>query len=115
MAPVSLTYELGGNAPVLILSGDWRGQDLAPLRSTLATAAADPATHATPLRVDFSALTHADPAVIALLSLLWAHLARQGQPWQIAGIHPSARRCFKYACADYLLGPADATMSRDAG
>jgi N-acetylglucosaminyldiphosphoundecaprenol N-acetyl-beta-D-mannosaminyltransferase len=94
-------FTKGVDSMKLTLSGAWTANDIAPLRSVLAEAAVDRRR----LTLDLRNLSHADPALIGLLSLLWLHLVREGRPWSCLSIHPAGRRCLRNACAEYMLDP----------
>lgn len=82
----------------LTLGGTWSAS-LDRLRPALRDAAAARQS----LELDLTDLRHADASVIGLLSLLWVHVLGQGRSWRCTGVHPGARRCFKYTCAQYLV------------
>lgn len=98
----SIDYVKGAGSAKLTLAGAWAARDVEPLRAVLTEAASDQRR----LMLDLRGLTHADPLLIGLLSLLWSHLAREGRPWSCVGVHPVARRCLRHSCAEYLVEPA---------
>jgi N-acetylglucosaminyldiphosphoundecaprenol N-acetyl-beta-D-mannosaminyltransferase len=83
----------------LTLAGGWSAESLGRLRPVLR----DAAVAAQSLELDLADLRHVDASVIGLLSLLWIHVLRQGRSWRCTGVHPGARRCLKFACAQYLI------------
>ena len=52
--------------------------------------------------------TGIDPAVVALVSLLWASRRDRGASLRITGVQPAVQRSFRLLCAGYLLEPQDA-------
>lgn len=82
---------------VLRLRGAWSRDNLAPLRTAFARAAASGRA----LRLDLAGASHVDAAVLGLVSLLWAHAAGRG--WAVDGASAALRRVVHWCGADHLL------------
>lgn len=104
LAAASLESHDGGEGRVLRLRGAWSAMNDGPLRRAFAEAA--PRDGA--LTLDLSATTQLDPAVVALIGLLWASRRERGAPLRITGVRPELRRGLRLLCADYLLAPEPA-------
>ena len=86
---------------VLHLRGAFSAANDAPLRRAFAEAAGVDGE----LTLDCTGLSHVDPAVIALISLLWTSRRERGVPLRITGVPPAVRRSIVLLCAGYLLEP----------
>lgn len=89
-----------GDTLVLTLRGAWTADNDAALRPALAAVA----PLAQPLVLDVREVSHVDPSVVALWSLLWASRREQHLPLRIVGAAANVRRSLTLLCADYLLG-----------
>ncbi|MEY2952413.1 MAG: hypothetical protein RLZZ401_500 [Pseudomonadota bacterium] len=96
----------------LVLKGDWACGNLERLRPVLK----DAAGRDLPLMLDLQALTSIDPAVIAQLSLLWAHCLNTGRRWSVTEVSTRVALSFAVNCASYLRCPVSSRedlLSRD--
>jgi N-acetylglucosaminyldiphosphoundecaprenol N-acetyl-beta-D-mannosaminyltransferase len=95
-AEASLTSTSG--QLTLTLKGDWSRDNIERLRPVLHDAAA----RDLPLLLDLQSLTSIDPAVIAQLSLLWAHCLNKGRRWSVTDVAQRVALTFAFNCASYL-------------
>ncbi len=89
---------------VLHLRGAWAASNAAPLRRAFAELAGADGESV----LDCAGLSHVDPAVVALVGLLWMSRRERGAPLRLAGVRPAVRRSFTLLCAGYLLEPQGA-------
>lgn len=101
LSAASIERHESGAGARLHLRGAWAAANDAPLRQAFAAAAAADA----PLTLDCAELSHVDPAVVALIALLWTSRRDRGVPLRITGVQPAVRRSIELLCAGYLLEP----------
>lgn len=98
-AGATLQHQQGAAGHQLVLQGTWRAADAAPLRRAFAEVASSRLA----LQIDLREVTHLDPAVVALLGLLWARRVEGGLGWRLGELPPPVLRCLRLCCADYLI------------
>jgi N-acetylglucosaminyldiphosphoundecaprenol N-acetyl-beta-D-mannosaminyltransferase len=88
-----------GEQQTLKFTGAWTRNNIDALRPLLAQAAQT----CRGVHLDVEAMTHMDSAVMAQLSLLWAHCVGKCRPWTVSVAPTAVRQAVHFHCADYLL------------
>jgi len=99
LARASVVHSDHGANAIIQLAGAWTRENLDPLRRCFSAVVRSPGG----IRIDFTAVSHADSACIGLLMLLYGYQRSRGAGFSVRGISPQLRRIFELSCAEYML------------